>query len=62
MIWQSRKWASYTTHLLDCRGVLAEAAAKVGIEGAVEFLEDPNKGVKEVFIFYVSVNLPNPTH
>ncbi|KAK9132239.1 hypothetical protein Scep_011767 [Stephania cephalantha] len=27
---------------------LAEAAAKVGLEGAEEFLEDPNKGVAEV--------------
>ncbi|KAK9150637.1 hypothetical protein Syun_008946 [Stephania yunnanensis] len=30
------------------RKFLAEAAAKVGLEGAEEFLEDPNKGVAEV--------------
>ncbi|XP_058070546.1 uncharacterized protein LOC131219432 isoform X2 [Magnolia sinica] len=30
------------------RQVLVEAATKVGVEGAAEFLEDPNNGVKEV--------------
>ncbi|KAF9618349.1 hypothetical protein IFM89_000984, partial [Coptis chinensis] len=28
---------------------LVEAAKKVGIEGAAEFLDDPNKGVQEVY-------------
>ncbi|XXG47429.1 hypothetical protein AAC387_Pa02g2079 [Persea americana] len=30
------------------RQVLVEAASKIGVEGAAEFLEDPNNGVKEV--------------
>lgn len=28
-----------------------ESAKKVGIEGAAEFLEDPNNGLKEVSFF-----------
>lgn len=32
-----------------------EAASKIGVEGAAEFLEDPNNGVKEVFLFDNSV-------
>lgn len=32
-----------------CRQVLLDAARKVGIEGAEELLEDPTKGVDEVF-------------
>lgn len=32
-----------------------EAASKVGVEGAAEFLEDPNNGVKEVFLLCNSV-------
>lgn len=31
-----------------CREFLLECAAKAGVEGAAEFLEDPNNGVKEV--------------
>ncbi|XP_020595360.1 uncharacterized protein LOC110035469, partial [Phalaenopsis equestris] len=30
------------------RQVLLDAAQKVGIEGAAEFINDPNKGLKEV--------------
>lgn len=30
-----------------------ESAKKVGIEGAAEFLEDPNNGLKEVFPFLI---------
>ncbi|KAK6152643.1 hypothetical protein DH2020_012282 [Rehmannia glutinosa] len=30
------------------RGFLVETAKKVGVEGAAEFLEDPNNGLKEV--------------
>lgn len=33
-----------------------EAASKVGVEGATEFLEDPNNGVEEVFLFDNSVS------
>lgn len=33
------------------REFLVESAKKVGIEGAAEFLEDPNNGLKEVFFF-----------
>lgn len=33
-----------------------EAASKVGVEGAAKFLEDPNNGVKEVFLFDNSVS------
>lgn len=30
-----------------------ECAGKIGIEGAAEFLEDPNNGLKEVsFMFF----------
>jgi hypothetical protein len=36
-----------------CRQVLLDAARKVGIEGAEELLEDPSKGVDEVFFFPV---------
>jgi hypothetical protein len=32
-----------------CREFLVESAIKVGIEGAAEFLQDPNNGLKEVF-------------
>lgn len=38
--------------LLPCRQVLLDAARKVGIEGAPELLEDPNKGLKEVFLSF----------
>lgn len=31
-----------------CSKFLLESAAKVGIEGAEEFLKDPNNGLKEV--------------
>lgn len=35
-----------------CSKFLLESAAKVGIEGAEEFLKDPNNGLKEVNYFY----------
>jgi len=35
----------------ECRKFLLEAAAKVGIEGAEEFLKNPNNGLKEVIFF-----------
>ncbi|PIA63222.1 hypothetical protein AQUCO_00200917v1 [Aquilegia coerulea] len=31
------------------RGFLVESAEKVGVQGAAEFLEDPDKGVQEVY-------------
>ncbi|EPS71580.1 hypothetical protein M569_03178 [Genlisea aurea] len=31
------------------RGFLVESAKKVGVEGAAEFLDDPNNGLKEVY-------------
>lgn len=49
---------------IGCRKFLLEAAAKVGIEGAEEFLKNPNNGLKEVlfsykpnfFILYINSN------
>lgn len=37
------------TVVTGCREFLVESAKKVGVEGAAEFLEDPNNGLKEVF-------------
>ncbi|KAJ7974274.1 DSBA oxidoreductase family protein [Quillaja saponaria] len=33
---------------IRCRGFLLEAASKAGVEGAAEFLQDPNNGLNEV--------------
>lgn len=44
---------SDTEKYSDCREFLVESAKKVGIEGAAEFLEDPNNGLKEVFSFLI---------
>lgn len=33
-----------------CRRVLLEAAAKVGVDGAEEWLNNPNAGIEEVGI------------
>lgn len=41
------KWQTLTL-MSPCREFLLACAAKVGVEGAAEFLEDPNNGVKEV--------------
>lgn len=41
-----------------CREFLTEAARKAGVDGAAEFLEDPNNGLNEVFfVFLNSENL-----
>lgn len=40
-----------------CREVLLDAARKVGIEEAAEFLEDPEKGLEEVFLNFLMTNL-----
>lgn len=37
----------------ECSKFLLESAAKVGIEGAEEFLTNPNNGLKEVFQRYM---------
>lgn len=34
-----------------CRDFLLECARKVNLEGAAEFLQDPNNGLKEVFSY-----------
>lgn len=34
---------------MDFRQVLLDAAKKIGIEGAEELLNDPSKGVNEVY-------------
>lgn len=44
----------------ECREFLVEAARKAGIDGAAEFLEDPNNGLQEVFsskpIYFKSIS------
>ena len=39
----------YQKSCFACRQVLLDSARNVGIQGAAELPEDPNKGLKEVF-------------
>lgn len=41
--------------LLDCSEFLLECAKKVNLEGAAEFLQDPNNGLKEVLFIWIYI-------
>lgn len=47
----SQQWS--VTVMIGCREFLVECARKVGVEGAAEFLDEPNNGLNEVIFLFL---------